>query len=442
MIYLLELSGLTILFFRSVDSYRNRELFTYSFNKLFKIIYFIYPLALIFTLLVGIFLFVSHNNQNFDILFSSSIICCCIIGFIKRSNDYFINYLEYDLEGLCMLCMVSLVLRSYFATELLSSLIFIISIASGLEKLKCESWKPSGLALISFLTLPWQVRFGVRNNIRKFFSTHYKNRLIFRYVIQSIQIFTPFGQIISGAFLLFAVFYSQSLIITNIMFISQILFALALYLVADLHLIPFMQLWVVLNFYCSYSVNSLLPSASDPNNTIIVLSIIYCLSFFVMAIIYTLISCPLNFHDRVSRFFSIFSLPVRPFSMFTLKTGSEILTHCINRSDSVLLKNPYHTVHFTRYSRNLINYLYSFDHFSLLRCKFLEEKSYANQLIYQQQFNSIVNFINSGEIYFYKHHWNQQRFVFHKSLYATLKVEMISPGVQRIYFHKISAIIS
>jgi len=377
-------------------------------------------------------------------IYSYLIVCCCIAGFGKRLNCTFSNGLEYYFEGIALLSTLALAFKSNAAAGILSASILIISISAGTEKTKCQLWSSkSGRALIMFLILPWQSREFIRNTT----SHQYAKSNSFRIVLNSLQILVPWIQIISGIWLLTMLFMHSS---NNLIFIPiglQLLFAITLFIIADLSWIPFFYVWLILVFCLGLEENiSNLSINYSSQGLILSLSMFYIMLSALNIILSTLNSSVtkriiVSLPKCVVKILYAFSIPRGVFSMFTERNLSNMITHYIENAQGLPILNAF-TSNGLRSkaqnlsSRDLFTLLYPLGDFISLNCTNFTDEYIYKSTYHKRQCNAIFEEIGSGTISFFQHIWDEDSFKFNSTLIAEMFIEMSCKGSKKLRLNK------
>ena len=394
--------------------------------------YTIHPLLLASSTLICFTATIAGNFAYYDQSFSLLICCSFLAGFTKRFHSTFPNNLEFKLEGLTMLCILALVFQRFATAELFSAAFFVISISAGSEKIKSPSWKPNGLALISFLTAPWQLRSALRRYICTHISKFYSTNQPFRIFITSLQIITPWAQVISGTVVLISLFRVELLTALPIVIILQVVFAITLLLVADLNWIPHFQAWLTINFYHCFEIKKTLSLENNPIDGWTSIGAIYLLAY----IFFTMFSESMN-TQRILPIFakkilSTIAIPLQPFSMFTENENKPLITHSVKTTENKFTKNFFALKQITRHSRNLVYQLYETNEFAILHHKYIIPQTQGKTSLFKRQLYSVTNYLGAGEILLYVQIWDNEKHAFESTFKSKLTVEKLDFGIQKI----------
>ncbi|QNI54858.1 putative membrane protein [Synechococcus sp. BIOS-E4-1] len=430
--HLLQLSGLMILFLKSLDGYRSRKLFAFHSTKLVERLYIIHPIALAFSALLCLMSLITGAFEYYDQSLLLLITCSCIAGFIKRFYYYFPNNLESELEGLSMLCILALAFENLAVAELFSTAFFVISISAGLAKIKSTSWKPNGIALISFLTVPWQLRNRLRHYISVNISKLYSKTSLFRFFIVSLQVITPWAQLLSGIFIVTSLFSSQSSNILAISLLFQALFALTLFISADLGWIPHFQLWLTILFFYCYEINNVLPAESNFSTEGAGVGLFYLTGYCIFTVYSEFINIRQKLPVFAKKILSTIAIPLEPFSMFTEIESKLLITNRIIPAEDKTPGDFYFLKQTTKLSRYLMYHLYDSNDFVIFNHRLTAPPPSNKQPDYVSQFYSIINSLSSGQIVMYIYTWDKKNYSFASKLHLTLTISQQSWGIQRI----------
>ena len=411
------LFALPFVFFKSIDDYRSKEIISKRDNNYSNSLYsWHFATLALFILLFFIGTLLPKIYYIYSIIRILFLIVL-ILFFLKRENCIFNETLEFGYEGLVYLTLTPLIFSNNNSALIMSSCILISSLSAGISKLNCKIWEIKGDGFLRFLILPWLSR----RVISKTSSTLYKNRKIFRFLVQTIHTLVPWIQILSALSLIYFKFFDFSFIGILFPLLFQVSFALILFFIADLSWIPFFYIWLVTVFaFTPISINN------DP--TILFfenLSLAYLLIYFYMVFI----KGKKIVFKRFYNFFSIISIPFGPFEMFTERNIDNMITHYIVSFDNynqfnAFDKNGLRSKTQNLSSRHLFCTLYTLGDFLVLNSNVKTKradfkfKSPHNR----RQCLKIFKAIKNGEINFFQHVWVKKDYCFKTYKIAKLEI--------------------
>jgi len=239
---------------------------------------------------------------------------CTLLLLAVRSNRLY-NSIEDIYEGLLVISLAAYFISSNpLPIFVISSLVHFTSLSAGVQKLSSRMWRrPNTFALAKFMALPSVARESSRS-----FVSMYSRHNVFRKAISSIGFIAPYLQIFFPVIFIFgALFDIYWFALSGFLF--QLLFALSLFLIADLSWIT--SFYLLLSCIAWFSLSVLKDFDFFTITTVSAFTSLFA-SLFSLTSIFLLFSsshsvAPLR---RIC-------LGIGPFSMFTEKHSHNIITH-------------------------------------------------------------------------------------------------------------------